>query len=89
MKITLVTDAWEPQVNGVVTTLRELVRELSLLGHLREAWYRALTVPRAQARARALEFEWTRAARLFLANLVPLRQIKPGQEFVTSLSSNR
>ncbi|MGE4240424.1 glycosyltransferase family 4 protein [Ramlibacter sp.] len=28
MKLTLVTDAWQPQVNGVVTTLVELVREL-------------------------------------------------------------
>ena len=33
MKIALVTDAWQPQVNGVVTTLVELVRELELLGH--------------------------------------------------------
>jgi glycosyltransferase involved in cell wall biosynthesis len=33
MKIALVTDAWLPQVNGVVTTLVELVRELKLLGH--------------------------------------------------------
>ena len=33
MKIALVTDAWMPQVNGVVTTLVELVRELTLLGH--------------------------------------------------------
>ena len=33
MKIALVTDAWMPQVNGVVTTLVELVRELELLGH--------------------------------------------------------
>ena len=33
MKIALVTDAWDPQVNGVVVTLRELVRELELLGH--------------------------------------------------------
>lgn len=28
MKLALVTDAWKPQVNGVVTTLLELVREL-------------------------------------------------------------
>ena len=28
MKIALVTDAWMPQVNGVVTTLVELVRQL-------------------------------------------------------------
>ena len=33
MKIALITDAWLPQVNGVVTTLVELVRELELLGH--------------------------------------------------------
>ena len=33
MKIALVTDAWLPQVNGVVTTLVELVRELKMLGH--------------------------------------------------------
>jgi len=36
MKIALVTDAWQPQVNGVVTTLVELVRELEQLGHLVE-----------------------------------------------------
>lgn len=33
MKIALVTDAWQPQVNGVVTTLVELVKELGALGH--------------------------------------------------------
>ena len=33
MKIVLVTDAWLPQVNGVVTTLVELVKELNLVGH--------------------------------------------------------
>jgi glycosyltransferase involved in cell wall biosynthesis len=33
MKIALITDAWQPQVNGVVTTLVELVRELELRGH--------------------------------------------------------
>lgn len=33
MKIALVTDAWSPQVNGVVTTLVELVRELHQAGH--------------------------------------------------------
>ncbi len=33
MKIALVTDAWAPQVNGVVTTLVELVRELEAAGH--------------------------------------------------------
>lgn len=33
MKIALVTDAWQPQVNGVVTTLVELVRQLQAVGH--------------------------------------------------------
>jgi glycosyltransferase involved in cell wall biosynthesis len=33
MKIALITDAWLPQVNGVVTTLVELVRELEQGGH--------------------------------------------------------
>lgn len=33
MKIALVTDAWQPQVNGVVTTLVELVKELAFAGH--------------------------------------------------------
>lgn len=33
MKIALVTDAWQPQVNGVVTTLLELVREMQQRGH--------------------------------------------------------
>lgn len=33
MKIALVTDAWMPQVNGVVTTLVELCRELEGMGH--------------------------------------------------------
>src|SRR5574343_61871 len=32
MKIALITDAWEPQVNGVVTTLVELVREVQRAG---------------------------------------------------------
>ena len=36
MKIALVTDAWQPQVNGVVTTLVELVRELTQAGHTLE-----------------------------------------------------
>ena len=36
MKIALITDAWQPQVNGVVTTLVELVRELEAAGHVVE-----------------------------------------------------
>jgi glycosyltransferase involved in cell wall biosynthesis len=36
MKIALVTDAWQPQVNGVVTTLVELVKELTQAGHTLE-----------------------------------------------------
>ena len=33
MKILLITDAWKPQTNSVVTTLVELVRELQTQGH--------------------------------------------------------
>lgn len=33
MKIMIVTDAWEPQVNGVVRTLKNTCRELEALGH--------------------------------------------------------
>lgn len=33
MKLALVTDAWHPQVNGVVTTLSELVAHLRKSGH--------------------------------------------------------
>jgi glycosyltransferase involved in cell wall biosynthesis len=36
VKIALITDAWQPQVNGVVTTLVELVRELEAAGHVVE-----------------------------------------------------
>ena len=36
MKLALITDAWQPQVNGVVTTLVELVRELEAAGHVVE-----------------------------------------------------
>ena len=33
MKIVMVTDAWEPQVNGVVRTLKSTARELQKMGH--------------------------------------------------------
>ena len=33
MKIAIVTDAWLPQVNGVVRTLRRTIEELAILGH--------------------------------------------------------
>ncbi len=33
MKIAIVTDAWEPQVNGVVRTLQSTARELRAMGH--------------------------------------------------------
>lgn len=33
MKLALITDAWFPQVNGVVTTLAELVRQITEMGH--------------------------------------------------------
>src|SRR6202012_3183105 len=33
MKILIVTDAWTPQINGVVRTIQMTVRELAALGH--------------------------------------------------------
>ncbi|MDR5834341.1 glycosyltransferase family 1 protein [Caballeronia sp. LZ034LL] len=33
MKIMIVTDAWQPQVNGVVRTLTQTTKELTALGH--------------------------------------------------------
>jgi glycosyltransferase involved in cell wall biosynthesis len=36
IKIAMVTDAWEPQVNGVVRTLKNTARELQMLGHVVE-----------------------------------------------------
>jgi 1,2-diacylglycerol 3-alpha-glucosyltransferase/glucuronosyltransferase len=33
MRILIITDAWSPQVNGVVTTVRNTVRELETMGH--------------------------------------------------------
>ena len=36
MRILLATDAWEPQVNGVVRTLTRVVSELRTMGHLVE-----------------------------------------------------
>ena len=46
MKIALITDAWQPQVNGVVTTLVELVRELEALGHSIEVIHPGLFITR-------------------------------------------
>ena len=36
MKIALITDAWRPQINGVVTTLSTISEELRKLGHVVE-----------------------------------------------------
>lgn len=36
MKILFVTDAWPPQVNGVVRTLKETIRNLEIFGHVVE-----------------------------------------------------
>ena len=36
MRILLATDAWEPQVNGVVRTLTRVVKELKAMGHIVE-----------------------------------------------------
>ncbi len=33
MKIMLITDAWDPQVNGVVTTMKRVIAETEAMGH--------------------------------------------------------
>jgi hypothetical protein len=33
MKIMIITDAWDPQVNGVVRTLKQTRAELMAMGH--------------------------------------------------------
>ena len=33
MKIMIITDAWDPQVNGVVRTLKQTCAELIAMGH--------------------------------------------------------
>ena len=35
MRIMLVTDAWDPQVNGVVRTMKRVITECEAMGH---AW---------------------------------------------------
>jgi glycosyltransferase involved in cell wall biosynthesis len=61
---------------------------------LRYAWFRTLTIPRHEARARALNFSWEQASRQFLDHLVPVRsEVAPdpafqSNEVVIPLSSN-
>lgn len=61
---------------------------------LRQAWYQALTVPRHEARARAMNFSWSQAGQQFLGHLVPVQKGSSPQgwhlanEIVTPLSSN-
>jgi glycosyltransferase involved in cell wall biosynthesis len=38
VKLTLITDAWRPQINGVVTTLGTIVERLRALGHTVETY---------------------------------------------------
>ncbi len=49
MRILIVSDAWEPQVNGVVRTLQAMQRELSAMGHavgfITPDQYRSLPCP--------------------------------------------
>ncbi|SFW99442.1 glycosyltransferase family 4 protein [Marinospirillum alkaliphilum] len=49
MKLLIITDAWQPQVNGVVTCLKALQQELGALGHqvsiLSPADFRSLPCP--------------------------------------------
>jgi len=72
MKVLVVTDAWEPQVNGVVRTLKSTRRELQAAGHevnfLTPLEFRTLPcptypdirlslLPRSRVRKRIAEFK--------------------------------
>jgi glycosyltransferase involved in cell wall biosynthesis len=56
--------------------------------HLRHACMAALSVPRHEARERALDFSWAHAADLFAGFLVPARRIpvQPAGGSVTQMS---
>ena len=65
-----------------------------LHGSLLAATQQALSIPRSEARTRALEFTWAHAARLFQQYLVPARSSSQGvpvsvTKSVTQLSSGR
>jgi glycosyltransferase involved in cell wall biosynthesis len=49
VKILLATDAWAPQVNGVVRTLTQVIRELGVMGHrvstVQPALFRSIPCP--------------------------------------------
>ena len=49
MRLALVTDAWLPQVNGVVRTLGHTIREIEAVGHevpvISPADYRTIPCP--------------------------------------------
>ena len=83
MKLALVTDAWRPQVNGVVTTL--VAGPLDVVGgspggvlddDLQRAAQRAFQVPREAARVRAQAFGWDAVCEQFLAHLVRLAPVQ-------------
>jgi glycosyltransferase involved in cell wall biosynthesis len=53
---------------------------------LAAGWYRALALPRHEARARAMDFSWAYASLLFLGHLVPAKR---GQVFDRIAISHR
>ncbi len=81
-------------VEGPLEVLGTPARGGVLHADLTAAWYRALAVPRHEARARALDFTWAHAAQLFVGHLVPsrrgqvLQRTAPGSVTVTQLSSS-
>ena len=87
MRILVASDAWDPQVNGVLVTLRSTEREMRAVGHvvdvvvpgvrgmlnnaLRTSALGALAVDRATVRQAALCHSWQNAMAQFLDNLSP------------------
>ncbi|APW42365.1 glycosyltransferase family 4 protein [Rhodoferax saidenbachensis] len=81
-------------VEGPLEVLGTPAQGGALNHDLTTAWYRAVTLPRHEARARALDFTWAHATQLFASYLVParkgdvLQRTDPVTGFVTRLSSN-
>jgi glycosyltransferase involved in cell wall biosynthesis len=57
-----------------------------LHAELTKAWYGALSVPRHEARARALHFGWAYAALLFAGHLVSAGKPEPGAQVLVNSS---
>ncbi|MBS0308382.1 MAG: hypothetical protein JSS58_05365 [Proteobacteria bacterium] len=94
MRIVIVTDAWGPQVNGVVSTLKASRQRMEALGH--EAMilssqelptFACPTYPEIRL-AYALSFSWEAATQQLLQNLTPTRaEAKQADAMLSALNA--